>query len=176
MVRDAYLDVGRDRREVDKTDRSEGGRLLQGRKGVGKLAGFGIADVVEVQTVHKAPDPNLGELALIWFRLSLSELKKSRKGAPVDLVYAGPVSKAPAGGRITQGTTIILRQLHQKRAQNADRFHNSIAQRFLLIGPQFLVTINGETLREEQINLQWRWPAKGWTTEEIEGAGRYSIG
>src|SRR5229473_6518354 len=53
MVRDAYLDVGRDRREVEQTDRSPGGRLLQGRKGVVKLAGFGIADVVEVQTVHK---------------------------------------------------------------------------------------------------------------------------
>ena len=35
MVRDAYLDVGRDRREVDHTDKSPGGRLLQGRKGVG---------------------------------------------------------------------------------------------------------------------------------------------
>lgn len=41
MVRLAYLDVGRDRREADKTDKSPGGRLLQGRKGVGKLAGFG---------------------------------------------------------------------------------------------------------------------------------------
>ena len=37
MVRDAYLDVGRDRREDEKTDRSPNGRLLQGRKGVGKL-------------------------------------------------------------------------------------------------------------------------------------------
>ena len=35
MVRDAYLDVGRDRREAEKTDRSPGGRLLQGRKGSG---------------------------------------------------------------------------------------------------------------------------------------------
>src|SRR5713226_9390145 len=32
VVRDAYLDVGRDRREQEKTDRSAGGRLLQGRK------------------------------------------------------------------------------------------------------------------------------------------------
>ena len=178
MVRDAYLDVGRDRREDERTDRSQGGRLLQGRKGVGKLAGFGIADIMEVQTVHKTPNPNVGERALIWFRLSLSELKKSKKGAPVDLVYAGPVSKAPAGGRVTQGTTVTLRQLHEKRAQNAERFHNGMAQRFLLIGPQFLVRINGEELREEQISLQWRWPTKGWATEDIEGCGpvQYWIG
>lgn len=64
MVRDAYLDVGRDRREVDHTDKSPGGRLLQGRKGVGKLAGFGIADIVEVQTVHKAVDPDVRKKTL----------------------------------------------------------------------------------------------------------------
>jgi hypothetical protein len=171
MVRDAYLDVGRDRREDEKTDRSQGGRLLQGRKGVGKLAGFGIADIMEVQTVHRAPDAEVGEQVLIWFRLSLTELKKAKKGAPVDLVYAGPISSAPAGGRITQGTTVTLRQLHQKRAQNAERFHNSMAQRFLLIGPQFFVTVNGEQLREEEIKLQWRFPESGWATEEVEGCG-----
>jgi len=171
MVRDAYLDVGRDRREEEKTDRSAGGRLLQGRKGVGKLAGFGIADIMDVQTVHKTPDPAVGEQVLIWFQLSLSELKKSKKGAPVDLVYAGPISSAPTGGRVKQGTTVTLRQLHEKRAQNADRFHNSMAQRFLLIGPRFLVRVNGEDLREEEINLQWRWPTKGWATEDIAGCG-----
>mgnify|MGYP001610873833 CR=1 FL=1 len=87
MVRDAYLDVGRDRREVERTDRSPGGRLLQGRKGVGKLAGFGIADVVEVQTVYKDADPAIGEKTLIWFKLDLLDLKKAKKEpAPVDLV------------------------------------------------------------------------------------------
>jgi hypothetical protein len=172
MVRDAYLDVGRDRREAEKTDRSPGGRLLQGRKGVGKLAGFGIANVVEVQTVHKNKDTKVGERVLIWFRLSMSDLKKAEKSpAPVNLIYAGPISKAPKGGRRECGTTVILRQLHERRVQNADRFHHSMAQRFLLIGPKFRVRINGEDLRDEDIKLQWRWPSKGWVTEEIKGCG-----
>ncbi len=174
MVRDAYLDVGRDRRDEEKTDRSPDGRLLQGRKGVGKLAGFGIADVMEIQTVHQTAVPGVGERALIWFRLSLAELKKTKNRAPVDLIYAGPVSKAPDGGRVETGTSVILRQLHQRRAQNADRFHHSMAQRFLLIGPKFLLRINGEELREEEINLQWRWPSKGWATEDVEGCGPVS--
>jgi len=179
MVRDAYLDVGRDRREAERTDRSPGGRLLQGRKGVGKLAGFGIADVMEVQTVHEKPDPEVGEVVLIWFRLSLVDLKKVRREpAPVDVVYAGPVSTAPAGARTGKGTTVTLRQLHQRRAQNADRFHHSMAQRFLLIGPRFRVLINGEDLREEEVQLQWRWPDGGWATDEVEGCGpvQYWIG
>ncbi len=173
MVRDAYLDVGRDRREAEQTDRSPAGRLLQGRKGVGKLAGFGIADMVEVQTVHKDLDKKVGEKVLIWFRLSMSDLKKVEKGpAPVELIYAGPVSKAPKGCRRDQGTTVMLRQLHERRAQNPDRFHHSMAQRFLFIGSKFRVRINGEGLREEKIKLQWRWPdQKGWASDEVKGCG-----
>ena len=175
MVRDAYLDVGRDRREADKTDKSPGGRRLQGRKGLGKLAGFGIADTLEVQTVYKDADPELMKKVLIWFKLDLSDLKKVKQGpAPVDVIYAGPISKAPTGARKTKGTTVILRQLHQRRAQNQKRFHHSMAQRFLLIGPQFRVRINDEDLREEQIKLQWRWPQERWTTDEVTGCGPVS--
>lgn len=107
MVRDAYLNVGRDRRKTEKTDISPGGRRLQGRKGVGKLAGFGIADTLEVQTVYKGKDSGLNEQVLIWFKLDLSDLTKVEQGpAPVDVVFAGPISKAPKGARTTRGTTV----------------------------------------------------------------------
>jgi len=175
MVRDAYLDVGRDRREVERTDRSPGGRRLQGRKGVGKLAGFGVADTLEVQTVHKDDEPTLKTKALIWFKLDLSDLKKVKQGpAPVDVIYAGPVNMAPTGARKTKGTTVTLRQLHERRAQNPERFHHSMAQRFLLIGPKFRLRINGADLREEKIDLQLRWPKTGWATDEVTGCGPVS--
>lgn len=179
MVRDSYLDVGRDRRDAEKTDRSKGGRSLQGRKGIGKLAGFGIADVVEVQTVHEDSYSDLGERVLIWFRLSFEKLKKVEKTpAPVDIIYAGPVSKAPVGGRKKTGTTVTLRQLHQQRAHNEERFHWSMAKRFLMIGQGFLVRVNGQELREEHFPLQWRWPEEGWANAEVEGCGpvQYWIG
>lgn len=51
-VNDKYLLVGRDRR-ASGADRSPGGRLVLGRKGLGKLAGFGIAKVVTVTTVSE---------------------------------------------------------------------------------------------------------------------------
>lgn len=179
MVRDAYLDVGRDRREAEKTDKSPAGRPVQGRKGIGKLAGFGISDIVEIQTVHKDVDQKVGERVLIWFRLSLDDLKKVEKGpAPVKVVYAGPISKAPEGARSKKGTTVTLHQLHQRRAQSPDRFHWSMAQRFLLLGPKFHVTVNDEELRPETIKLQWRWPKDGWLDAEVEGCGpvQYWIG
>lgn len=90
------------------------------------------------------------------------------------MIFAGPVNKAPTAARKTKGTTVTLRLLHQRRAQNSDRFHNSMAQRFLLIGPKFRVRINGEDLRAEDINLQWRWPEKGWITDEVTGCGPVS--
>ena len=172
MVRDAYLDVARDRREAEQTDKSPGGRLLQGRKGVGKLAGFGIADQVEVQTVHVHNDPSVRKKTLIWFQLDLTDLKKARKRpAKVRLIYAGPIANAPEGARTTHGTTVVLRQLHQRRAQNSDRFNGSMSQRFMLIGPKFRVRINGEDLDDESIGLQWRWPRSGWKTDDVTGCG-----
>lgn len=174
MIRDAYLDVGRDRRAAEGRDRSPGGRLLQGRKGVGKLAGFGIADVVDVQTVHKSPDPKLKKHALIWFQLSLPTLQSARSDAPVRVVYAGPVIEAPSGARRKPGTTITLTQLHERRAQNGERFHHAMAQRFLIAGPGFRVRLNGEDLRDEELKLQWRFPQTGWTSEHVEGAGPVS--
>jgi len=82
------------------------------------------------------------------------------------------------GGRRKQGTTVILRQLHQKRSQNSELFHHSMAQRFLLIGPKFRVIINGKDLKSESIKLQWRWPKTGWETDVIDGYGpvEYWIG
>ncbi|MBZ5694478.1 MAG: ATP-binding protein [Acidobacteriia bacterium] len=44
-----YLLIGRDRRKEDG-ERTPGGRLVIGSKGIGKLAGFGIASRVEVTT------------------------------------------------------------------------------------------------------------------------------
>lgn len=173
MVRDAYLDVGRDRRKAEDTDKSPGGRLLQGRKGVGKLAGFGIADIMEVQTVHKKRDKSVKDWVLIWFRLDLKDLRDKRGDAPVNLIYAGPIKTAPNGARTSHGTTVTLRKLHERRSQNAERFHHSMAQRFLLIGPQFRVQINGQDLKSEHIELQWRWPKNKnkWTVDTVQGYG-----
>jgi hypothetical protein len=112
--------------------------------------------------------------------LDLSDLTKVEQGpAPVDVVFAGPINKAPAKARTTKGTTVILRHLHDRKARNTDNFHHSMAQRFLLIGSKFCVRINGEDLREEDIQLQWRKPKNnGWATDNVTGCGpvNYWIG
>ena len=52
-----YLTVGRDRRSGQtgwtKPYNNLDSRKVQGRKGIGKLAGFGIADLIEVQSIKE---------------------------------------------------------------------------------------------------------------------------
>lgn len=45
-----YLNVGQNRR-LEDGDRTPGGRRVLGRKGIGKFAGFGIAEIVRIDTV-----------------------------------------------------------------------------------------------------------------------------
>ena len=46
-----YLNIGRNRREEDETGAaSPDGRPVLGRKGIGKFAGFGIAELLEIDT------------------------------------------------------------------------------------------------------------------------------
>lgn len=178
MVRDAYLNVGRDRRKTEGKDRSPAGRRLQGRKGVGKLAGFGIADTLEVQTIHETDDPNLKERVLIWIRLDLSDITKIESGpVPVQVLFAGPVSSAPPKTRKSKGTTVTLRHLHERRARGSDSFHRSMARRFLLL-QDFQIQINGQDLLEDDVTFQLRKPDEGWTTDEVLGCGpvEYWIG
>ncbi len=178
MVRDAYLNVGRDRRKTEGKNRSQAGRLLQGRKGVGKLAGFGIADTLEVQTIHEADNPDLKKQVLIWIRLDLSDITKIESGpVPVQVIFAGPVSNAPPETRKSKGTTVTLRHLHERRARGSDSFHRSMTRRFLLL-QDFQIQINGQDLQEDDITFQLRKPDEGWTTDEVLGCGpvEYWIG
>ena len=178
MVRDAYLNVGRDRRKTEGKDRSPRGRRLQGRKGVGKLAGFGIADTLEVQTIHESDDPSLNERVLIWIRLDLTDITRVESGpAPVQVIFAGPVGKGPSEARQSKGTTVALHHLHERRARGSDQFLRSMARRFLLL-QDFQVRINDQCLPEDDVNFQLRMPEDGWTTNEVQGCGpvEYWIG
>ena len=178
MVRDAYLNVGRDRRKTEGKDRSPAGRRLQGRKGVGKLAGFGIADTLEIQTIHEANDPGIEKQALIWFRLDLSDITQIESGpAPVQVIFAGPVSEAPPETRKSKGTTVTLRHLHERRARSSGVFHHSMARRFLLL-QDFRVRINDQDLQDDDVDFQLRKPDQGWMTDEVQGCGpvEYWIG
>lgn len=164
---DQYLLVGRDRRvaEGDKT-KSYGkvkSRKVLGRKGIGKLAGFGIASVVEVRTVKN------GEVT--HFLLDFEKITKDGyvKEYQPDLL-------ADDGQQVQEnsGTKITLKNLKISRPIEEAQFKGSLARRFgLLADPHFTVSVNGSKVQKSEMAFQFRFPKKKgtWNNETIKGAG-----
>lgn len=99
-----YLNVGRNRR-LEDGERTPGGRPALGRKGIGKFAGFGIARVVEIETVSA----KTGERTI--FSLDLQKLRSDEfvgESQEIDVLAAeGPDDTRKAAA----GTVIRLRSL-----------------------------------------------------------------
>ena len=160
-----FLNVGYSRRGAKATERSpEKGRQILGRKGIGKFAGFGIAHVIQVETVNKGD----GERTV--FEMDLEQLRSDTyvnlDGSEIAVIgYQHPDDK-----RIPKhGTTIRLRQLSLIRKRNSAVFARSMARRFLIhqSASDFSVHVNGELMPEshESRQVQFSFP-KDYTAEE----------
>lgn len=159
-VNDKYLLVGRDRR-ASGADRSPGGRLVLGRKGLGKLAGFGIAKVVTITTIRNRH--------LTSFRMSYDELASSKTNT-----YRPPVLEdRPLRDDEQQrnGTVVRLSELQLKNRIPAEPFTRSMGRRFSILGQAFKVFINGDELVSDATVLQFRYPEEGFETEDLPGVG-----
>ena len=76
-----FLVIGRDRR-TSPLDKTLEGRLPMGRKGIGKLAGFGIARTIDVLSVpnakHRVGEKEY-EVKLYWLRFHLDKIVEDTK-------------------------------------------------------------------------------------------------
>lgn len=128
QVQAYYLEVGRNRRADDPDAKTAGKeRPVLGRKGIGKFAGFGIAEVIDVKTISGEN----GEVTC--FRLDLTKLRgesySEKEPAPVEVLeYSQPDDKR----RAEQGSTVTLRNLTLKQTPSKDVQAGGLARRFLL--------------------------------------------
>lgn len=143
-----YLVIGRNRREADKTDKTDGGRPLMAHKGLGKLAGFGIANVVEVKTIKKNK--------LTHFVMDFSSIDKLNQGE----TYKPRMIADEEDTELENGTEVILKDLNLQRAIPHTRFFRSMMSRFAILSDEFKVCINDIPLKKEQIPLEFRFPDK----------------
>lgn len=126
-----FLAVGYDRRKGDAKARSSGKqRPLMGRKGIGKFAGFGIADVVEIETISA----ETGERTK--FSLDIRHLRGDggdyvgTDESDIEVAdYEGP----DEARKSAHGTTVRLRKLTMAKRPSATQFIRSMARRFLLL-------------------------------------------
>ena len=153
-----YLTVGYDRRNDDKEQGITRTRRIMGRKGIGKLALFSIADTVEVQSVT-------GE-GKNGFVMSARKIKKqSRKEQRNREEPTSYHPKPLSDDKITldkKGTRITLTKLKTRVTKaTANALKKRIARRFGIIGDNFTVCINGDIVNIEDRDyfhkLQYLW-------------------
>ena len=180
-----FLNVGYDcRGGKAKSMSGEKNRPVLGRKGIGKFAGFGIAESIRIDTVAKGT----GERTV--FELDLDKLRGTdyiEGSTDIEVTeYSGPSSEMKA----LHGTSITLKSLVLKKTQNAEQFSRSMSRRFLLVQrvADFRVLVNGQPLPADGDfeNVEFEFPKdyeesekpagltieeSGWGVEDL-GQGR----
>jgi hypothetical protein len=160
-VEHQYLVIGRNRRHGGK-DETRSGRPVMGHKGIGKLAGFGIARIVELRTVRNR--------WLTHFSMDYDKMTSDtaiRERYEPDIIADEQTKERPS-------TTVILRDLYLKRAVPEQQFLDSLARRFAVLDSKFVVKVNGKPLLRSEMPLPFRRPKeKGRTMDaDIPGFGR----
>jgi hypothetical protein len=119
-----YLRVGYHRRE--ERDITLGGRAVMGRKGIGKLSLFSIANTIEIRSESTGSQP-------IGLRIKASELRVAMKEKRS--VY-NPEPLLIKKNAIGNGTKIIVTGLKKKRIHDmsSESLRRRLARRFSIIG------------------------------------------
>lgn len=153
QINNRFLSVGYDKL-AEEGDTSAKCRPFMGRKGIGKLALFSIAEEIEVHTRSGSQEHA--------FKMKTSDVRAAIKAAkdyfPVPVAFAGP----------DKGTRIILEKLKKKRtATSIPALRKRIARRFSVIGfkgtdgDRFDAQINGNAIgpedREDLRAVEFLW-------------------
>lgn len=153
-MNDKYLRVGY-RRRIEGGEHGSvtaKGRPVMGRKGLGKLSLFSIANIIEVQSAQG------GEVH--GFRMSVHEIHEA-----VDEKRAYHPEPLPSAVlSATQGTKIVLREIKRKRlGRGVSALRKRLARRFSIIGQAhgFEITIDEQLIttadRGDLAKAQFLW-------------------
>lgn len=164
-IQDQYLVVGRNRRAAG--DDETAGRPVMGRKGIGKLAGFGIADVMTLKTWTGETTTTL--------TLDMGQLKL-QPGVVEDVRLEGVLTRGrPAGVASSSGARITLRQLKQKGAMSVDTLKEALARRFSRrVRGEMTIHVNGVAVQEPDLAFDIRSPAEDLAEAELADGHRVS--
>jgi len=143
-INNKFLYIGRNRRE-DEDIINEKGRPVTGKKGLGKLALFGIGNEIKIQTAKKGTGKE------IEFYLNWNEIKSKNSGEyePPSKTYDVPLSK--------QGTTITLSQLNRKSKFDKEEMSGSISKLFQFNDAGFKIFISRNDDEKKIIDNQLKY-------------------
>ena len=148
-----FLVAGRRRRTDDAEfgSTTPKGRAVMGRKGLGKLAGFGVAKCIEIVT-RKEGESHATKVALDYDELI--------RHAGTDQIPVEEEVLADGGGIDPHGTRITLRRLmYDPLKSRATTIEEQLAEHFALIQrDDFAININGEPVIAIEKPLAFAWP------------------
>ena len=165
---DFYLNVGRNRRVDEETDKSPNGRPILGRKGIGKFAGFGIAGVLEIDTTSA----RTGERTI--FRLDLQDLRSdSYVGTNAKEIPVLLRERESEARKAQAGTSVTMKRLTVGRTPSRSAFLNSMARRFLVnqVADTFEILINGEEVPDDNALMGVEFDFPNEYTDEEQPSG-----
>jgi hypothetical protein len=163
----SFLVIGRNKREPGATFGSA--RKPMGRKGIGKLAPFGISRIVDVVTAGLSSGQNV---EITWLRINLDDiLRQGARGAySCAVVFSGadfdalPIEEEDQTGQVRRwvelvhqgrqelatGTIVLMKALSIKRSIPAQQLIESLGRRFTVtFNNNFDVYVNSEIVRHE---------------------------
>lgn len=165
-VQEEYLPIGRCRRGADaKAMMSKNAKVrVTGRKGLGKLAAFGVATEVELRSVK--------DRQAVCLRLNYDDMQRwmrERGRQPYE-----PTVVARRSGKTDDpdGVEVKLRKLHRRTPVSADDIRHGLARRLSFISAGFQVTVNGKPIGPGD-RVQRRQCPEGfsWKITDIPGNG-----
>jgi hypothetical protein len=158
-----YLAIGYERRLRGQTTAS--GRPVMGRKGIGKLAGFGIAEDIVIRSVQN------GQAVEIVLNYAEIRNRDALQGYELNPTFDGSTTDP-------NGVTVTFRRLKLSKKINLASFTQSMMRRFALRTEQMSISVNGEALKKTDLDFEFREPTADWKEENISGVGdvRYWLG
>ena len=154
-----YLVMGRRKRDHE-SQLICGSRRVMGRKGIGKLAVFGIGSLLTVRTIK--------ERMVTEFALDYKEITSGRGYIGGEFLIE-PSIYGPARPNESDGTKVTIEALTLRRRIPGAQFMRSLARRFAVLSHDFVVSVNGEEVKRGDVETQFRFPNEGWNSEEVDG-------
>jgi hypothetical protein len=178
QVQNQYLVVGRNRRadlaaddaahlETDELNEPDLGqaedinnRPVMGRKGIGKLAGFGLATRMRVLTWKNQTS--------VEFTMDMEKLKLG-DGVAADVPIKGFIGPIPPRVHTPSGTSITLSDLKHSTHLEIDKLRESLARRFSRrVRGRMNIYINEVLLGEPQLDYEIQYPPQDSPKSLIE--------
>lgn len=147
-INDKYLTIGYARRSNGREQSDSGKRSVMGRKGIGKLSIFSIANIIEVYSKVEGDDVN-------GLKMLTEDIKsKIESGSGNYYPESIQVSTEVASKLDKQGTVIILKDLYKGLERTSAFLKQRLARRFSIISKEnnFMVKVNNENITIQDRN------------------------